>query len=41
MKRAGVPVEFKVATILVATTALLPTPVTTTLPLSEQMYYWS
>ena len=37
MKIAGVPVEFKVATILVAMLALLPIPVTTTLPLLSKM----
>ena len=33
IKIAGVPVELKVATILVAILALLPIPVTITLPL--------
>ena len=37
MKRAGVPVLLRVETILVAMLALLPMPVTTTLPEAEKM----
>lgn len=38
IKMEGVPVEFKVATIFVAMFALLPIPVTITLPLDWYIY---
>jgi hypothetical protein len=37
IKMAGVPVEFRVATIFEAMMALFPTPVTTTRPLESKM----